>query len=238
MDPPPRIFKLCESIFTGHTKIIVAGGFVGTKTDSVEIIDLKSSTSSTSCKSLPNLPVPIYGSVGGLDHQGMPVVCGGVLDTGTITDTCYTFSGKHWITSASMHSARLYASVYSGSKVLFVTGGQSGGNAENVNTAELLTDKHGWEKTSAFLPVSISSHCSVYVNSTMLMLIGGIQREEEDPSSLTYFLNTESGEWRKGPQLKMARRHHSCGRIRKGKRIFFLIIIFFYFFWTSLVSVG
>ena len=131
----------------------------------------------------------------------------------TIPNSCYTFSGKHWLTSASMNTPRVYASMSSSkSKKLFVTGGQSENEKKNENSAEMLSAEHGWEMFFPFPPVTIFAHCSVFLNSTTLMLIGGVQNDER--SSATYLINTETRDWSEGPRLKKPRMYHNCARIR------------------------
>ncbi len=55
---------------------------------------------------------------------------------------------------------------------LFVTGGNSHG--KSISTAEILTE-NGWEEFSPSLPVTISQHCMVLLNSTTAMVVGGQQ---------------------------------------------------------------
>ena len=43
-----------------------------------------------------------------------------------------------------------------------------------LNTVEILT-KNGWKTNVPVLPVKVDLHCMVQLNSTTVMLIGGIQ---------------------------------------------------------------
>jgi len=65
------------------------------------------------------------------------------------------------------------------------------------------------------LPVSISHHCSVLVNSTTVLIIGGYQNDATSPN--TYVFNADNEIWTEGPPLKHPRSWHSCGRIRKDR---------------------
>jgi hypothetical protein len=56
-------------------------------------------------------------------------------------------------------------------------------------------------------------HCSVLVNSTTLMVIGGIQNDVV--VSNTFYFNLDQKMWNVGPALNTARCQQSCGRIRK-----------------------
>ena len=52
----------------------------------------------------------------------------------------------------------------------------------------------------------------VMLNSTTVILIGGKQ-DNVEYSSKTYFLDIQTQNWFKGPELKFGRRAHSCERI-------------------------
>ncbi len=56
---------------------------------------------------------------------------------------------------------------------LLVTGG-SDSSGYHLNSAEMLTEE-GWESNIPSLPVTIYGHCMVTVNSTTVMVIGGLQ---------------------------------------------------------------
>jgi hypothetical protein len=55
----------------------------------------------------------------------------------------------------------------------------------------------------------------VTVNSTTVMVIGGIQNRQTSGKTFYFTLGEES--WTEGPELKNKRSHHSCGKIRKNK---------------------
>ena len=65
-------------------------------------------------------------------------------------------------------------------------------------------------------PFEIRFHCSVLVNSTTILIIGG--EKNANRSSSTYFFNTENEIWTEGPPLKYSRMSHSCGRVRKNSQ--------------------
>jgi hypothetical protein len=95
---------------------------------------------------------------------------------------------------------------------LFVTGGQNGSFI--LNSAEMLTEE-GWESNIPSLPVvRIYHHCMVSVNSTTVMAIGGFQNNKYSGKTFYFTLGEES--WTKGPELKIKREFHSCGKIRRN----------------------
>jgi hypothetical protein len=57
---------------------------------------------------------------------------------------------------------------------LLVTGGWDVSGSD-LNSAEMLTEE-GWESNIPSLPVTINAHCMVTVNSTTVMVIGGLQK--------------------------------------------------------------
>jgi hypothetical protein len=195
-------------MFSGLTKLLVGLGLVkGGLTNTIEIIDLESPF--TTCKNLPGFPLELEGSFGGLGFNDTPMICGGRNKNRRFSNKCFSLEGSEWINSSSLNTDRYYAAVLpspypSYDQKLFVTGPR--------NTVEVLTQQ-GWKTLPQRLPVRIYGHCSVLLNSTTGMVIGGVQNGYE--SSSTYLFNTENEIWTEGPELKIERAYHSCGRIRK-----------------------
>jgi hypothetical protein len=97
---------------------------------------------------------------------------------------------------------------------LLVTGGYDG-SLSKLNSAEMLTEE-GWESNIPALPVTITNHCMVTVNSTTVMVIGGYQNGQGYSGKTFYFTFGEES-WTEGPKMKKTRLDHSCGKIRRGK---------------------
>ncbi len=120
---------------------------------------------------------------------------------------------NEWISSASMNSVRneaAAAQLQDGK--LLVSGGFDG--SAYLNSAEMLTEE-GWESNIPSLPVTISAHCMVTVNSTTVMAIGG--RQNSEISGKTFFFTFGEESWTEGPELKNKISYHSCGKIRRNK---------------------
>jgi hypothetical protein len=96
---------------------------------------------------------------------------------------------------------------------LLATGGYDG-SFSPLNSAEMLTEE-GWESNIPSLPVTIAHHCMVTVNSTTVMAIGGYQNGGYSGKTFYFTFGEES--WTEGPELKMKRYGHSCGKIRRNK---------------------
>jgi hypothetical protein len=124
------------------------------------------------------------------------------------------WKNNDWVSSASMNSIRdsaAAAQLQDGK--LLVTGGYDGSGSD-LNSAEMLTEE-GWESSILSLPVTIPAHCMVTVNSTTVMVIGGSQNGQI--SGKTFFFTFGEESWTEGPELKIKRRSHSCGKIRRDK---------------------
>ena len=198
------IFDKCFSVMT---KLLVGLG----KTDdgytqAIEIIDLESAKT---CKNLPDFPYATAG-FGGLGFQNMPMICSKNQENAE----CYSLDRNKWTFSSTINKAGSNAAVSlspypTKSYKLFLTGGKWS------NTAEVLTEQ-GWKELPQSIPVTISYHCAVLVNSTTVMVIGGYQNHKS--SNKTYFFNTENEIWTEGPQIKNERYSHSCGTIRKNSQ--------------------
>ncbi len=185
-------------------------------TSTVEIIDLE--TSASTCSDLPNFPFTSRDSIFGLNFQDNPMMCGS-NDPVNNTD-CFYFDNGQWNPTQPLTENRLYpgfsASPYPKVKSkIFVTGGMNNESiSSSKSSAELLTEM-GWEKVASIMPIPLSLHCMVLLNSTTVMIIGGVDNTTVTPN--TYLLNTENNEWIEGPPLSQNRYQHSCGRIRKSK---------------------
>ncbi len=118
-----------------------------------------------------------------------------------------------WVSFVNMNSVRAEAAAAQlQDGKLLVTGGNNGSAA--LSSAEILTAE-GWESNIPSLPMPIYGHCMVTVNSTTVMVIGGLQYSQI--SRKTFFFTIGEERWAEGPALKYKRRGHSCGIIRRNK---------------------
>jgi hypothetical protein len=199
-------------LFKGFSKLLICNGFFK---DTCEVINLASSVST--CKNPPNFPSTFFAAIGGLGFKENPIICGGDQSSG-YSNKCYSLENNEWVSSASMNSER-YAAAAAQLKdgKLIVTGGSddSDGSYSDLNSAELLTEE-GWESNIPSLPVTINGHCMVTVNSTTVMVIGGYQNGKGYPGKSFYFTFGDES-WTEGPELKIKRVDHSCGKIRRNK---------------------
>ena len=136
---------------TGLSKVLICGGYYP-HTDTCEVIDLESSTST--CKNPPNVPARVYGDIGGFSFHENPIVCGGV-QIYEISNKCYSLQNNQWVSTEAMNSVRYRAAAAQlEDGKLLVTGGTNG--SVIYNSAEMLTEE-GWESNVPTLPVTITA---------------------------------------------------------------------------------
>jgi hypothetical protein len=173
-------------------------GWPALYSNSIEVFDLNSPPKK--CRTLPNFPtIDATVPIGGLGFQNKPIICGGSNGNpdSSCTNKCYTFQSEVWTPSPNMNKPRCGAGFapfpsQNQSRRLIVTGGYL-----DPNTAEVLTEK-GWEMFPLAAPTKLESgYCTLTINSTTLMIIGGGQK--------TYYLNTERNVWTEGPVLNVDR---------------------------------
>jgi hypothetical protein len=196
-------------LFKGFSKLLICGG---DNTNTCEVINLALSTST--CKNPPNFPAKVYAAIGGLGFKENPILCGG-WQNDVHSNKSYSLENNEWVSSASMNSVRVNAAAAQlKDGQLLVTGGDDGSAFLSSNSAEMLTEE-GWESNILSLPVIINGHCMVTVNSTSVMLIGGVQNGQYSGKTFYFTLGEES--WTEGPEVKNKRSGHSCGKIRRNK---------------------
>ncbi len=196
-------------MFKGFSKLLICGG---DNTNTCEVINLALSTST--CKNPPNFPAKVYAAIGGLGFKENPILCGG-WQNDVHSNKSYSLENNEWVSSASMNSVRVNAAAAQlKDGQLLVTGGDDGSAFLSSNSAEMLTEE-GWESNILSLPVIINGHCMVTVNSTSVMLIGGVQNGQYSGKTFYFTLGEES--WTEGPEVKNKRSGHSCGKIRRNK---------------------
>jgi len=195
-------------LFKGFSKILICGGV---NTDTCEVINLASSTST--CKNPPIFPARVYEAIGGLGFKGNPILCECYQNVAP-SNKCYSLENNQWVSLASMNSVRVEAAAaqLKDGKIL-VTGGYDA-SFSSLNSAEMLTEE-GWESNIPSLPVTIKSHCMLTVNSTTVMAIGG--RQNNQYSGKTFYFTFGEESWTEGPELKNKRLYYSCGRIRRNR---------------------
>jgi hypothetical protein len=86
-------------------------------------------------------------------------------------------------------------------------------------TAEAF-DGNTWTVVAPPLPFTIYVSCMVYLNSTAVMLISGVQGTQLtiSYSTKTLTMNSEYKTWTEGPPINVPRYGHGCGRIVQSQK--------------------
>jgi len=139
----------------------------------VEVVDL--SSSSSSCKQLPNYPIKTFFSFGGLFNNTNPIICGGISNE-TI-NKCHTLNQNSWMQAQSMSVPRYGASLTSypsamatSENDLLAIGGYS--SSGYLSLLEVFSHS-GWSLINSQLLEGIVYACAITVNDTHVLITGG-----------------------------------------------------------------
>jgi hypothetical protein len=176
-------------------------------TNSIEIVDIESQMS---CAPIPNLPIGIRGSFGGLVDNKVPWICSGFPSY----NKCYLYKNGAWtptgyfLTSRGHYVAVPNSPFGNPAHKFYVVGGPTGLTAE-------VFDGQSFSVVSPSLPFTFYVSCMVYLNASTVMLIAG-QQGSDTYSVNTYLMNSNFNVWQKGPPINVGRFGHGCGRIIQG----------------------
>ena len=167
----------------------------GSALDSTEVVDLKSGK----IFSMAPLGTRTAGATGGL-LDGLPVICRGSHDNQihSIAKDQSKFLGQLSVERTNAGSVVL------SNNTLWVTGGYDQ-SYNRLKTTEFVT-KDGQTSQGPDLPLPLSGHAIVPLNSGAFILIGGCGGDR----SATHFYEEKKG-WRPGPNLKNGRFWHTAG---------------------------
>ena len=158
------------------------------------------------CNNWPVFPIDVKGVTGGLIGN-TAIICGG-RDASSYIDECYSLTSEKATLVTHMSVERLYmASIVLNDNTLWITGGF------NNHTGNLASTEYVTETRTIFgpnLPMALSHHAMVAINSTCSMVIGGREENYVFSASTLYYERNE-GEWITGPSLIQERDRHAAG---------------------------
>jgi len=115
------------------------------------------------------------------------MICGGYsLNGGKYHDACYTYSGSQWTSAPSFQIKKEFSTLvvphpcdYSAMGIISTGGNQHIRGEPKLNTMEVLTaGASRWRSDLLpLMPDRLWTHCTVYINATTFMLIGGLNLE-------------------------------------------------------------
>jgi len=144
------------------------------------------------------------------------MICGGY--NGRRIGDCYTFGpNKVWNKVQSLKTPR--SDMSTGNIVingkLWISGGYDG---SNLASTELVTEQAVMQSSN--LPFTGYGHCSVFLDRTRIMTIGGSSGRHRDE---THIMDTTTNHWTPGPELNKARRFHGCAKVSIGDKEFVVV---------------
>ena len=216
---PGNPFINCEA-----TKILVATGIddLSKIAKKVEVMDLV--TPSKSC-TLSDFPIKLSYAIGAFTPLG-PIICSGynpdLPDTSSRIGHCFALksNGSNFLQSsvASLNTPRYQASGFvSNLGELIISGGtDNGGN--NTNSGEITNFDQ--ENVDGFvLNEKIQGHCSILVNASTAMILGGRDDGLSNVNS-TYYLDLNTFQVTDGPTMQERRSKFGCAVFEHNKHKF------------------
>jgi len=196
-----RLSYLDQASQPDNDIILIGGSDVMERTNEARVL-----VKDRDCR-LPPLPEAIMSAEAVL-HEGHPLVCGGMTGTGDRTSrNCYSLQGRSWVPKISMNHGRQGHSMVSTNDGIMIFGGGHDG----MKTSEVIPtgDEHAREGPT--IPSQgVLASCSVRVNKTHVVFIGGI-----DGTQVKLF-NLLSKQWGSWPSLPSPVLHHACIMTRDG----------------------
>merc|ERR1712062_816623 len=196
-------------------KILVATGWPYDDGRKVEVIDLDNP--SKTCIMSSDFPYKLNRAVGGFTSSG-PMVCSGSYGS-SYSAECYSLRSNGQfvqINDLTMNTPRDDASsIVTEDGKMMISGGYGGGylaDTEIINVPESKTED-GFE-----LPFGIEEHCSVLINSTTVMVLGG--HGVGSTLNSTHFINLETLQVTTGPEMQQARRMLGCAVFEHNQQSF------------------
>ena len=188
---------------------MVLGGYPWTASKEIEILD--SENQGRSCSASVNFPVEVaYASGGGFKDTGI-VQCGGRKSSyASATEKCYYLAQDATFHEAtySLQTKRSFASSVALPNGTFVITGGRDQNGNNLKTIEIIDTVNGDVSVpQQTLPEPISRHCSILVNESVILIIGGYSGSY---SRKTVFFDLQSLKSTPGPEMRIARAYFGC----------------------------
>ena len=194
--------------------VITSGWCKGFTSCSTEGINFKDKTRH---HGLPDYPAVAHDVAGGMVGQTL-LSCGGEFYNGTynaIIATCYQMGSN--VPVALLKKARASARAVTVGNKLWITGGFDDSLYE-LKSTEFVDPDCGTVQDGPDLPHELSSHCLVMVNSTLAMLLGGLNTHfYTDYQTWFYNFENEDSSWVEGPTFIQSRYSHVCGKIKDLK---------------------
>ena len=154
---------------------------------------------------------------GGIINDNKAIICGGFnYDNRETTADCFSLGPeKMWTQTESLLKTPRY-DMSTGNIIinnrLWISGGLDESGRE-LSTTELVNEDQSLK--SEDLPVDVYGHCSVLLNRTRIMTIGGWSGWNRRETNI---LDLTTNNWTPGPKLNKGRTSHGCAKMTIGDK--------------------
>ena len=164
------------------------------------------------CFNWVDYPLELDGATGGL-LGNTPLICGGRSFSQYI-DECYSLNGEKTKFVTKMSVKRSYAaSIVLNETILWITGPLASSEYIRISGSSPGPD----------LPIDLSDHAMIAINTTHSMVIGGYS--SASTIDLTFYFNRGNQQWIDGPRLIQARHGHAVGIVNDQVTMTNLVIV-------------
>ena len=167
------------------------------------------------CFNWVDYPLELYAATGGL-LGNIPLICGGISFDQSM-DECYSLNGEASTFVTKMSVKRVHAaSIVLNETILWITGGY--GPLASSEYIRLSGSSPGPD-----LPMALTGHAMIAINTTHSMVIGGLSNLKID--DLTFYFNHSNQQWIDGPRLMQVRSRHAVGIVNDQVTMTNLVIV-------------
>ena len=189
-------------------KLLISTGYPLSNGVPSEVIDLENP--SNICENLPDFPITVEGSVGGLIQNDIPLICGGWNITHNMK--CYSIGAKENL-EVNLIQRRHYSGGIIINNNLWITGGIS------PKTSEFILS-NGTSIEGPKLPIDLLYHCATKINDSFVLLTGGA-----DTMGQVLIVDAEQNfKMEKGPSLLTERHSHACGTFIHQEKLWVVVV--------------
>ena len=188
---------------------MVLGGYPYAASKEIEILD--SENQGRSCSASVNFPVEVYGASGGGFKDTGIVQCGGANSNYAATEKCYYLAqdGTFHEATFSLQTKRFSASSVALPNGTIVVIGGADQYDNRLKTIEIIDTVNGDVSVpQQTLPEPLTGHCSILVNESVILIIGGYRSGSW--SSKTTFFGLQTLTSTPGPEMRIARSSFGC----------------------------
>ena len=214
---------------TASKILVTTGQDLGGHQSTSEVVDFTAKCNMgiedcTNCKNWPNFPKHVSGTTSGLLGNTV-MICGGFNDDVfdiylySLANECYSFTAQKATLITYMSVERIdAASIVLNDNTLWVTGGEINDEYSVYIGYPIASTEHvkiSGSMPGPDLPMALKRHAMASINSTVSMVIGGWNGNQDgnswDGTASTFYFNHIEGKWSNGPILMQSRFLHAAG---------------------------